>query len=104
MKTILEYEFDGAPIYLEVEDDQADDFVRSDRGGQLVTKCDTGFKEALAVIKPAANAILVNLNNFNKPNEITIDFGLKFNAKIGVVFSSVDSEATFKISLKWNNK
>ncbi len=37
--------------------------------------------------------------------EIGLEFGIKCNARAGVaVFASVDSEATFKVSLKWKNK
>ena len=39
----------------------------------------------------------------NTPDEIGLEFGIKFNAKAGAVFASVDSEATFKVSLKWKN-
>ncbi len=40
----------------------------------------------------------------NTPDEIGLEFGLKFNAKTGVIFASADSEATFKVSLKWTNE
>lgn len=36
--------------------------------------------------------------------EIALEFGIKFNAKAGVIIASVDSEATFKVALKWCNR
>jgi hypothetical protein len=39
----------------------------------------------------------------NSPAEIGLEFGIKLNAKAGAIFASVDSEATFKVSIKWRN-
>jgi len=33
-----------------------------------------------------------------------LNLGLNLIAKAGAVFTSVDSEATFKVNLKWTNK
>ena len=38
------------------------------------------------------------------PTEIELEFGVKFNAKAGAIIASVDSEATFKVALKWVNQ
>ncbi|MCK7576896.1 MAG: hypothetical protein MZV65_14195 [Chromatiales bacterium] len=40
----------------------------------------------------------------NTPTEIGLEFGVKFSAKAGAIIASVDSEAVFKVSLKWSNK
>ena len=37
----------------------------------------------------------------NTPDEIALEFGLKFNAKTGVIFASADSEATFNSTIKF---
>ena len=34
---------------------------------------------------------------------VNLEFGVKFNAKAGVVFASVDSEAIFKVSITWKD-
>ena len=47
--------------------------------------------------------MLESFKEMNTPDEIDLEFGIKFNAKAGAVFASVDSEATFKVSLKWKN-
>jgi hypothetical protein len=40
----------------------------------------------------------------NSPNEIRLEFGIKLSGKVGAIFVSADSEATFKISLTWRNQ
>ena len=57
---------------------------------------DSRFVDAVAKIKPAAEVVLKAFQEMNTPDEIGLEFGLKFNAKTGVVFASADSEATFK--------
>jgi len=46
---------------------------------------------------------LKTFQEINTPAEINLEFGVKFNAKAGFIFASADSEATFKVSLKWKN-
>jgi len=58
----------------------------------------------VARIKPAAEAVLNAFREMNTPDEIALEFGLKFTAKAGAVFvASAGSEATFKVALKWKN-
>ena len=47
--------------------------------------------------------VLQAFREMNTPDEIGLDFGIKFSAQAGAIFASVDSEATFKVSLKWKN-
>ena len=61
-------------------------------------------EKVVSRIKPAAELVLNSFKEMNTPDEIALEFGLNFKAKTGVVFASADSEATFKVSLKWTNK
>ena len=36
-----------------------------------------------------------------QPSEAQVEVGFKFSAKAGVILASADSEATFKVTLKW---
>ncbi len=62
------------------------------------------FEKALEQIKPVAKALRNALQELNKPEEIQLEFGVKFSAKAGIIFASADSEAAFKIALKWDNR
>jgi hypothetical protein len=64
---------------------------------------DRRFEEAVSRIRPAAQALLDSLRALNTPDEINLEFGLKFNGKAGAIFASVDSEAVFKVAIKWKN-
>jgi len=103
-KNIVQFDLDGKPVYVEVEDQQeAYGMQRVSRGDNGVAESENRFTDAVARIRPAAEAVLKAFQDMNTPEEIALEFGIKFNAKAGAVFASVDSEATFKVSLKWKN-
>jgi len=106
MKNIIQFELDGKPVFIEVE------ASGETSGRQLTGRRNEGgieqsgarFTETIARIRTAAEAVLHSFKEMNTPDEIGLEFGIKFNAKAGAVFASVDNEATFKVSLKWKNK
>lgn len=106
MKKVVPFELDGGPVYIEVEDRDVDDdgFTRVSRNDHDDSNSEKRFSSAIARVKPAAEAVLKAFSDMNQPDEIGLEFGIKFNARLGAIFTSVDSEATFKVSLKWANK
>lgn len=105
MKELVNFELDGKPVYVEVEEtDSGEGIIRASRGDDGIRKAETKFTEALARVKPAAEAVLNTFHDINTPDDIQLEFGLKLNATAGAIFASAASEATFKVILKWNNK
>lgn len=106
MKHLLQFQLeDGSPIYVEVEAyGEAAEAQRMGRGEAAIAQAESRFSEVIHRLRPAAEAVLQTLRELNTPDEIGLEFGVKFNAKAGVILASVDSEATFKVSLKWTNK
>lgn len=104
MKEMIEFELeDGTRIWIEGEEESRG-MQRVGRGdGNKDEKKAGKFTKALAGIKPAAETVLNSFREMNTPDEIGLEFGMKFSAKAGAVFASADSEATFKVSLKWTN-
>lgn len=104
-KELVEFELDdGGKITVEVNAALArgtQQVARRDGDGPLIA--DKRFQDALDGIKPALDVLMAQLQNLNNPSEITIEFGVKFAAKAGAVFASVDSEANFKVEVKWIN-
>ena len=98
---------DGSTVWIETDTAQdttsGSTLRRVSRGGGAPSEADRRFEDAVARIRPAAQALLDSLKELNTPEEIALEFGIKFNAKAGVIFASVDSEATFKVSVKWTN-
>jgi len=101
-KYLVKYELEnGATILIEAEDERGIERV-SDKDN--TSKASEKFESAVKHIKPVAQALFGAFEEFNNPQEIGLEFGVKFSAKAGVIFASADSEATFKVSLKWQNK
>jgi hypothetical protein len=95
---------DGTPVYIEAEE------IEKPKGSKLVSgkKDKEGvevkrFENALVNIKPAAESVLQTFREMNTPDEITLDFSLKFKADIGAVFASTGTQAIFRVTLKWRN-
>ena len=103
MKDLVEFQLeDGSPVVVEVED-SGEGRQRVSRGG-APDQSQERFNDAIARVRPAAEAVLQAFRELNTPDEIGLEFGIKFNAKAGAIIASVDSQATFKVSLKWANK
>ena len=105
-KRVMEFKMDdGAPVYVEVAQADGYDAERVSRGGEIVQKgfveAEKRFTEAISRVKPAAEFVLQAFREMNEPDQIGLEFGVKFNAKAGAILASVDSEATFKVSLLW---
>jgi hypothetical protein len=109
MKKLLEMKLDtGETVFMEIEDSYAPairggecDYDRS--GERNSESARLSFNQAISCIKPVADTLLASLKDINTPAEITLEFGVTFNAKAGVVFTSVESEASFKVGITWKN-
>ena len=102
MKKLVEFELNGQPVYVEtaISEQQGIELVSLGKEDEPEKAADS-FAEVVARIKPAAELVLNSFREMNTPDEIGLEFGVNFKAKTGVVFASADSEATFKVSLKW---
>lgn len=105
-KKLIEYQLDdGGLVCVEVEASADESLQRISRSGESIPeKVQASFNETITRLRPVADSVLQALQGLNIPTEIGLEFGVKFNAKAGVIIASVDSEATFKVSLKWSNK
>lgn len=99
-KYLVEYEIGDSTILIEAEDQHGIERISNDN----TSKASEKFESAISHIKPVAKALFGAFEEFNNPQEINLEFGIKFSAKAGVIFASADSEAAFKIALKWDNK
>ena len=59
------------------------------------------FTDALKTVRPAIEEALAVFQEIQGPNEIQIEFGLKFAASAGVILATGSGEATLKIAVKW---
>ena len=100
-KKIIEYKLkNGSIAKVEVVDEN----TRASRGeDEEVIKATETFEDVLCYIAPTAQSVVDTFKDLNTPKEIGLEFNLKFTAKAGVVFASMGSEASFKVSIKWSN-
>ncbi|OQX00230.1 MAG: hypothetical protein BWK73_49140 [Thiothrix lacustris] len=98
-KHLIEYPLDnGDIIYIEAETTE-DELSRISNDGGKETSGQK-FEDALKKTEPALSAVANLIKRLN-PAEAQVEVGFKFSAKAGVILASADSEATFKVTLKW---
>jgi hypothetical protein len=105
MKKILQLKAnDGSDLFIEVADLAQNEPVRggSAESRGIIESAQQSFEKALHPLKEVSNSIINCIKDIaNAPNEVEVELGLKFTAKAGIILTSLDSEAHFKISLKW---
>ena len=103
-KKLVEYKLEqGGAILIEVEE------IESERGRTPVYKklgvpeeAATEFGQALDNIRPVADTIVQKFKGLSsKPDSIEVEFGIKMNAKAGVIITAAEVEANFKVTLSW---
>lgn len=99
---------DGTPFLVEIEEpnSSAIERVALTETSEMVYKAKKNLNEALDVVTPVASAVVSKLKaGLTTPaNEVEVKFGLKLSAEAGVVFTSVGSEVTFEVTLKWGGQ
>jgi predicted RNase H-like HicB family nuclease len=106
MKRLIEFPTDdGGTIVMEVDEPEGQGMVRVARPGEIAEKAGQTFENALEKIKPAAEAVVRKLKSLAvQPDQMAIEFGIKFGAKAGAFFASADTEANFKVALTWKRQ
>lgn len=102
-KQYIKYEVEGETVYVEAEpiSSEIDDEISKDDDGLI----EGGkFQTAIKGIKPVADSVLEVLKQLKDPSEISLEMGIKLGAKAGVILASADSEATMKVTIKWQRK
>ncbi|MCB1037419.1 MAG: hypothetical protein KDD47_26550, partial [Acidobacteria bacterium] len=68
-----------------------------------IAKVSETFEAALEKVKPAARAVVQAFRELNEPDEIGLEFGLDFKTSANVFVLTGETQATFKLSLKWTS-
>jgi len=101
---LVEFELEeGGHVLVEVPGGGA--LVTRGGGGQVQERATESFNKSIAKVKPAADALLASMTDMRqRPDEITIEFGVTFSAEAGAFIGSVGAEANFRVQLKWDGK
>ncbi len=102
MRELIEVPLDdGGVVLVEVEEHQ-DGIVRSARPGRVVATATESLQASLDRIRPVATALVGKLRDLaDGPEEITVEFGIKWSAQAGVIVAQAAGEANFKVALRW---
>ncbi|MDF5707694.1 MAG: CU044_2847 family protein [Nostoc sp. S4] len=105
-KQLVEFSLeDGTKFLAEIDEpENSNALVRVARpdAGQMVVEAKKKFDDVLDQIQPIASAIINKLSQLNTPaDEVEVKFGIKLNAGVGAIFTSVGGEANYEITLKW---
>lgn len=91
-------------FYAEVDDLEVfREAPRTERGfsvTELPAQATTSVVNALHTIKPVLDKV-VEMFRQAGPNECQVEFGLKLNGKVGVLFSEGGAETHLKVTMKW---
>ncbi len=105
MKQLIEFPLeDGGTVLVEVDEPKSAAGRRqvSRSGEKAVKAASENFETALTRVKPTANAVIATLRDLvEQPDEIGVEFGLKFTAETDLVLAAAGVEANFKVTLKW---
>ena len=93
---------EGKAVVIEVDDVASHGLQRSGRHG-APDKAEKTYDQALNQVMPAAERTVQRIQALNwSPASLTLEFGIKFNAKAGALIASTALEGNLKVSLTWN--
>lgn len=95
----------GGSVLIEVEEDAGAAVTRGLHPSEVIETVGKSFEAAIEAIKPAALAVATRLRNFaDAPEDIEVEFGLKFAGQAGAFIASASTEAQFRVKLVWKGK
>lgn len=105
MAELVEFELaDGSTILVEVNEPKTSGPKQVSRRGELADRAQKTFEQALDNLEPMVAAIKGKLDGLNQPaDEVEVTFGVKLSGNVGAVLT-VGAEATYEITLKWDNR
>jgi len=72
---------------------------------EVIETVGNSFEAAIEAIKPAAVAVASKFRSFvDAPEDVEVEFGLKFSGQAGAFIASASTEAQFRIKMVWKGK
>jgi hypothetical protein len=102
MKQLLEFSLEsGGSIVVEVDQDVAGTVLAA-RPGEIAAQVKESFESALAPVTPAAEALIARLSGLSeRPDEVTVEFGIKLTGTLNAIIASSAGEANISVKLTW---
>jgi hypothetical protein len=72
---------------------------------ELAEKSNKAVNKAMDTIKNMAQRVHSTVQTIeNRPSNVEVEFGLKFDAEVGVIVAKVTAEASMTVGLSWENE
>jgi hypothetical protein len=95
----------GGSVLIEVDEEAGATVTRGLRPSEVIESVGHSFEAALEAIGPAAVAVARKLrDHVDAPENIEVEFGLKFSGQAGAVIASASTEAQFHVKMVWTGK
>jgi Trypsin-co-occurring domain 1 len=95
----------GGSILIEADAASSGEALRGKAAAQVIEKVSQTLEEALSQVRSTAEVVITQLCAIpQSPDEVSVEFGVKFGAKGSVYIAGGEAEANFKVALKWKKE
>src|SRR5215510_1719831 len=95
----------GGSILIEADAPCSGEVLRGKVVTQVIEQVSQTLEEALSHVRSTADVVIAQLLAIPQtPNEIAVEFGIKFGAKGNIYIAGGEAEANFKVALKWKKE
>jgi Trypsin-co-occurring domain 1 len=95
----------GGSILIEVDATRSGDVLRGKGATQVIEQVSQTLEEALGHVISTAYVMIAQLRAIPQtPDEVSVEFCVKFGAKGSVYIAGGEAEANFKVALKWKKE
>jgi Trypsin-co-occurring domain 1 len=102
MSELIEVSTDAGQVLFDSENLAAVGPQRVSRqGSNIVVQLDERLNDALATVRPAADAVIRTFQTL-RPHELTVEFGLRVDAEAGCVIAKTSMAGHFTVTMKWS--
>lgn len=103
MASLIEFPTeDGSIILVEVPAGAGGLVTRGDGHSGIFARAQQTFERALGSIQPAVQGVIDQLFSIeNRPDEITVKFGIDLHAEAGAFIAAASTSSNFAVTLTW---
>jgi hypothetical protein len=102
MSELIQVTTDAGPVLFDTEDlVTAGPEQISRHGKNTIVQLDERLDDALASVRPAAQAVIHSLRSLT-PQELTVEFGVRLDAEAGAVIAKTRLAGHFTVTMKWD--
>jgi hypothetical protein len=95
----------GGSILIEADAPGSSEVLRGRGAAQVIEQVSQTLEEALSHVRSTADVVIAQLRAIPQtPDEVSVEFGIKFGAKGSVYIAGGEAEANFKVALKWQKE